>query len=35
VVDAAAEEARLKALMGPGKVVISREKQGKIKLPGL
>ena len=35
IVDAAAEEARLKALMGPGKVVISREKKTRIKLPGL
>ncbi|WP_419318534.1 DUF3035 domain-containing protein [Caulobacter sp. ErkDOM-E] len=35
VVDASAEEARLKALMGPGKVVISRDKQTRIKLPGL
>jgi len=34
-VDAATEEARLKALTGNGTVVISREKQGKIKLPGL
>jgi len=34
-VDAAAEEARLKKLVGTGGVVISREKQGGIKLPGL
>lgn len=33
--DAAAEEARLKALTGGGAVIISREKQGRIKLPGL
>ena len=34
-VDAAAEEARLKALTGNGTIIITREKQGKIKLPGL
>ena len=34
-VDAAAEEARLKKLVGAGGVVISREKKGGIKLPGL
>lgn len=34
-VDAAAEEARLKSLTGGGAIVISREKQGRIKLPGL
>lgn len=34
-VDAAAEEARLKKLVGTGGVVISREKKGGIKLPGL
>jgi hypothetical protein len=34
-VDAATEEARLKALTGNGTIVITREKQGKIKLPGL
>ena len=34
-VDAASEEARLKSLTGNGTVVITREKQGKIKLPGL
>ena len=34
-VDAAAEEARLKKLVGTGGVVISREKRAGIKLPGL
>ncbi len=34
-VDAAAEEARLKKLVGAGGVVISREKKTGIKLPGL
>ena len=34
-VDAAAEEARLKKLVGSGGVVISREKKTGIKLPGL
>ena len=34
-VDAAAEEARLKKLVGTGGVVISREKKTGIKLPGL
>lgn len=33
--DAATEEARLKKLVGDGGVVISREKRGGIKLPGL
>ena len=34
-VDAAAEEARLKKLVGTGGVVISRDKKTAIKLPGL
>ena len=34
-VDAAAEDARLKALLGPGGIVISRAKDSRIKLPGL
>ena len=34
-VDAATEEARLKALTGAGTIVITREKQSRIKLPGL
>ncbi|MDP3749158.1 MAG: DUF3035 domain-containing protein [Phenylobacterium sp.] len=34
-IDAAAEEARVKALTGGGAVVISREKSSRIKLPGL
>jgi Protein of unknown function (DUF3035) len=34
-VDAATEEARLKELTGNGTIVIAREKEGKIKLPGL
>jgi len=34
-VDAASEEARLKSLTGNGAIVITREKESKIKLPGL
>jgi hypothetical protein len=34
-VDPAAEEARIKPLTGGGEVVISRERQSRIKLPGL
>jgi hypothetical protein len=34
-VDAATEEARLKALTGNGAIVITREKDSRIKLPGL
>ena len=34
-VDAAAEEARLKTLLGPGGIIISRDKDSRIKLPGL
>jgi hypothetical protein len=34
-IDAATEEARLKKILGPGGVVISREKKTGIKLPGL
>jgi hypothetical protein len=34
-VDAATEEARLKSLTGNGTIVITREKESKIKLPGL
>jgi hypothetical protein len=34
-IDAAAEDARLKTLVGPGGIVIAREKDSRIKLPGL